>query len=276
MQRVLGSTLRYDTAGVSDPLPDPPSSDEAEFARQAERAGLTLPRRRSLDLRWVSIVLVVVVAASLGIGQWSGWAVGPRHVAEPAEVYGPQNCVGAPPAVTAHLPGVVASDEGPGWAASVGDLGSAFSNWSGGCIHLAISTSAGDGYSPELADRGALFVLGPALPTPADRANLSARVAVVPAALAAVEIVYDLPGLSKPLQLNGSVLAGIYEGSITSWGDPRIAALNPGLNLSSEPSIVPVYRTDPTEDNQVLTTLLAETNRSWASAVGIGPTVAWW
>lgn len=78
------------------PLPDPPLPEEEAFARQAELVGLTVPRRRSVDLRWVAVALTVVVVASAGIGAWTGWAVGPRNGAESSGVFGPQNCVDAP------------------------------------------------------------------------------------------------------------------------------------------------------------------------------------
>ena len=44
---------------------------------------------------------------------------------------------------------------------------------------------------------------------------------------------YNLPGVKKPLNLNGTVLAKIYTGKITKWNDPAIAALNPGVTLPS-------------------------------------------
>ena len=39
---------------------------------------------------------------------------------------------------------------------------------------------------------------------------------------------YNVPGVKKPLNLNGKVLAKIYAGKITNWNDPAIKALNPG------------------------------------------------
>jgi len=42
---------------------------------------------------------------------------------------------------------------------------------------------------------------------------------------------YNLPGFMGTLKLNGTVLAEMYEGKITWWNDPAIAALNPGVSL---------------------------------------------
>ena len=44
---------------------------------------------------------------------------------------------------------------------------------------------------------------------------------------------YNLPGMKTPLNLNGTVLAQIYTGKITTWNDPAIAKLNPGVTLPS-------------------------------------------
>ena len=50
----------------------------------------------------------------------------------------------------------------------------------------------------------------------------------IPTVLGAVVVIYNLPGLTQPLKLNGETLAAIYQGQITRWNDPRIAAQNAG------------------------------------------------
>ena len=64
-----------------------------------------------------------------------------------------------------------------------------------------------------------------------------------------VDIIVDLPGVAaNQLRLTGEVLADIYLGKITKWGDPKIASLNPGLKLPtrpSRPSIGPMDRARP-------------------------------
>ena len=44
-------------------------------------------------------------------------------------------------------------------------------------------------------------------------------------------IAYNIPGVSATLKLNGSIIAGIFMGTITNWDSPAIAALNPGVTL---------------------------------------------
>ena len=66
---------------------------------------------------------------------------------------------------------------------------------------------------------------------------------MIPWALAAVSIPYNLPGLNGRVHLNGATLANIYLGTITSWNDPAIKKLNPKLSLP-DTKITPVYRSD--------------------------------
>ena len=64
----------------------------------------------------------------------------------------------------------------------------------------------------------------------------------IPLTVSAILVNYNLPGV-KSLNLNGTVLAEIYTGKITTWNDPAIAALNPGVSLPST-KIVTLHRAD--------------------------------
>ena len=67
----------------------------------------------------------------------------------------------------------------------------------------------------------------------------------IPLAISAQNVIYNLPGLNdRNLKFSGPVLAGIYSGKITSWDDPAIAALNPGLPLPSTRSPPSTARTE--------------------------------
>jgi phosphate transport system substrate-binding protein len=103
----------------------------------------------------------------------------------------------------------------------------------------------------------------------------------IPLAIAAQTVIYNLPGLSGAghVRLNSAVLAGMYEGTITTWDDPRISALNPRVNLP-DLKIVPVYRQDMSGDTFLFTSYLSTGSQSapgtqWNGAVGYGTTVAW-
>jgi phosphate transport system substrate-binding protein len=97
----------------------------------------------------------------------------------------------------------------------------------------------------------------------------------IPLAISAQNIVYNLPGLNdRNLKLSGPVLAGIYSGKITSWDDPAIAAINPGVPLPKH-TILPIHRTDGSGDTFIFTQYLTKSAPEWASSVAYGTTVSW-
>ncbi len=98
----------------------------------------------------------------------------------------------------------------------------------------------------------------------------------IPLAISAQQINYHIPGLSASTHLNLSaeVLAGIYTGSITTWNDSRITALNPGMTLPSN-AIVPVHRSDGSGDTFLFTTYLTDSGGPAWQSIGYGTTVTW-
>lgn len=90
---------------------------------------------------------------------------------------------------------------------------------------------------------------------------------VIPWALAAVSIPYNLPGLNGRLHLNGATLASIYLGSITSWNDPAIKKLNPKLTLP-DTKITPVYRSDSSGTTFAYTAYLSAVSPQFKGKVG--------
>ena len=95
----------------------------------------------------------------------------------------------------------------------------------------------------------------------------------IPLAVSAQQINVNLPGVSS-LKLNGAVLAGIYQGTITSWDDEAIARINPGVTLPST-RIVPIRRSDSSGDTFLFTSYLSAQDPAWKSAFAFGTTVAW-
>ncbi len=98
----------------------------------------------------------------------------------------------------------------------------------------------------------------------------------IPLAVSAQQVNYNLPGLraSAHLKLNGKVLAEMYQGSITSWNDPRIAAINPGVALPHI-RVVPLHRAESAGDTFLFTSYLSTQDASWDRVTGYGTTVAW-
>lgn len=95
----------------------------------------------------------------------------------------------------------------------------------------------------------------------------------IPVVISSQAINYNLNGV-KNLKLNGSVLAQMYEGKITSWDDPAIKKLNPGVTLPSQ-KVVPVRRVDASGDTFIFTSFLSATDDTWKSGPNFGTSVTW-
>lgn len=96
----------------------------------------------------------------------------------------------------------------------------------------------------------------------------------IPTVLGAVVPTYNLPGVGGDLKFSGDVIADIYLGKITSWRDPRIAALNPGVNLPDH-QILPVYRSDGSGTTYIWTDFLSKSSPDFGSRIGRNTSVRW-
>jgi phosphate transport system substrate-binding protein len=95
----------------------------------------------------------------------------------------------------------------------------------------------------------------------------------IPLAISAQQINYNLPGV-KHLKLDGTVLAQIYSGKITSWDDPALKALNPGVPLPSM-KIITLHRADSSGDTFLFTSYLnAQDSAGWGSSQ-VNTSVSW-
>jgi phosphate transport system substrate-binding protein len=95
-----------------------------------------------------------------------------------------------------------------------------------------------------------------------------------PTVAGAVAVTYNLPELQQTLRLDGELLGDIFLGTITRWNDPRIAALNPGVQLPDRDILV-VHRTDGSGTTYVFTDYLNSASAAWSSRVGMGKSVRW-
>ena len=102
--------------------------------------------------------------------------------------------------------------------------------------------SGGSGKGRTDLASGVVNFAGSDEPIPAaEQANFHGKtVLYFPVAIGPITVSYNLSGLSKPLQLSAPVLAQIFEGKITTWNDPAIAADNPGVSLPSSPVTIAV------------------------------------
>ena len=105
---------------------------------------------------------------------------------------------------------------------------------------------------------------------------LTPNVLHIPETIGSVVLAYNLPSVptSVSLNLTGSVIAQIYQGTILNWNDAAIQSLNPHITLPSTP-ITTVHRSDSSGTTFVFTSFLSQDSASWAAAIGFGTTVNW-
>ncbi|CAM3807577.1 phosphate ABC transporter substrate-binding protein PstS [Roseateles saccharophilus] len=96
----------------------------------------------------------------------------------------------------------------------------------------------------------------------------------IPMLVGGVVPVVNLPGLGAPLQLDGAVLADIFQGRIKAWNDGRIAALNPGVGLPGL-AIRRVVRAEKSGTTDGFTRYLAGASAAFKTEVGAGQSPAW-
>jgi phosphate transport system substrate-binding protein len=96
-----------------------------------------------------------------------------------------------------------------------------------------------------------------------------------PMIMGGVVPVVNLEGI-KPgeITLDGPTLAGIFAGDIAKWDDPKIKALNAGVNLPSK-AIAVVHRSDGSGTTFLFTNYLSTVSPDWASKIGANSAVQW-
>ncbi len=94
-------------------------------------------------------------------------------------------------------------------------------------------------------------------------------------AVSAQQINYNVPEAgAAALKLSSEVLAKIYLGTVRTWDDPAIAALNAGIALPKK-TIVPIHRSDASGDTLLFTEFLASGSADWRAKGGVGKSFAW-
>lgn len=112
------------------------------------------------------------------------------------------------------------------------------------------------------------------VPLPATQFKVKPQPVVIPVAVEAVAIVYNIPGLESGLRLTGPVLADIYLGKIIFWDNSKIQELNPGIKLPHA-RIAAIHRTDAAGTTYVFTSYLSAVSDDWKNLVGKGTSVTW-
>ena len=107
-----------------------------------------------------------------------------------------------------------------------------------------------------------------------EMSKLKAPAYHIPTVLGAVVLAYNIPDLSKPLNLTGPVIADVFLGKITKWNDPAIMALNKGVKLPSKDILV-VHRTDASGTTYIFSDYLSSVSSVWKSGPGTGKELKW-
>jgi phosphate transport system substrate-binding protein len=96
----------------------------------------------------------------------------------------------------------------------------------------------------------------------------------IPMFLGAITVSYNLPGVKAGLKLDGKTISDIYLGTVKTWNDPEIKALNPGVSLPST-AITVIHRSDSSGTTSGFTSFLAAVDPEFKSKVGEGKDVQW-
>ncbi|HSQ30967.1 MAG TPA: phosphate ABC transporter substrate-binding protein PstS [Gemmatimonadaceae bacterium] len=107
-----------------------------------------------------------------------------------------------------------------------------------------------------------------------EMAKLKAPAYHIPTVLGAVVLAYNLPQVSKPLNLTGPVIADIYLGKIRKWNAPELVALNPGVKLPNRDILV-VHRTDGSGTTYIFSDYLTAVSPAWKTGPGTGKELKW-
>lgn len=96
-----------------------------------------------------------------------------------------------------------------------------------------------------------------------------------PSVIGGVVPIVNVTGIAPgALRLDGAVLANIFLGKVTTWNDPAIVALNPGLTLPAS-RITVVHRSDGSGTTFNFVNYLSKVSPEWKSSIGEGTSVRW-
>ena len=123
----------------------------------------------------------------------------------------------------------------------------------------------------QVTERTVDFGASDAPMTDQELARAPAKLVHIPTTLGAVVVAFNLPGVDR-LELSPGVIAGLFLGEITSWADPQIASLNPGVTLPATAPMV-TYRADGSGTTAVFTEYLSKVSPAWKEKVGSGKSV---
>jgi len=104
-------------------------------------------------------------------------------------------------------------------------------------------------------------------------AEAGAKVMHIPTVFGAVTVAFNLQGVDE-LKLDQDTSVDIFLGEITKWNDPRLVALNEGVDLPDQ-GIQICHRSDSSGTTDIFTNYLTAISDKWADKVGKGKEVQW-
>jgi phosphate transport system substrate-binding protein len=135
------------------------------------------------------------------------------------------------------------------------------------------AVGSGTGIS-DISSRNVDFGASDAPLTPSQASSCHGCV-MIPWALTATGVGYNVPGAGNSLKLTGPVLAKIYLGQITTWNNPAIKKLNKGKRLPNL-RITTVHRSDGSGDTYAFTNYLDHVSGAFTSKTGPPATSVSW
>src|SRR6266567_3248088 len=96
----------------------------------------------------------------------------------------------------------------------------------------------------------------------------------IPTVLGAVVVTYNVPSITRPLNLSPEVIADIFLGKIKKWDDQLIKQDNPGVSLSAA-DITVVHRAESSGTSFVFTDYLSKVSPEWKEKVGADKQPKW-
>ncbi len=232
--------------------PASPANPPAASNESPPTARPVVRRKRSSTAIIAVVLVVVIVAAALAVSYQQGW-LGNGKTGTSAN--------GCPTGVT--LQGNGAQFVNPlllQWASSYGSSTNNAVDYTDGGSGTGLTDFNSTTIDFAITDEPLSPSTSAALPSPA---------LTIPIVGGALAIIYNLPGVTQQVHLNGTLLADIYLGTITNWNASAIQAANPGVNLPNQ-TIYTVHRSDPAGTTYVLTDLLSDDSPTWNTTVGTG------
>lgn len=209
----------------------------------------------------VAVIVVVLIVVGVGVAYAAGWIGKSGGTTDLCKGVGTVSLTGA----------------GSTFVYPMMSEWSTMFNQQYSCAQVSYNAIGSGGGITQLTSKLVNYGASDAPLNPSQRANLGGTGAVltIPDALGAVTVIYNIgTTLSSPLNLTGTVVAGIYLGQITTWNNPAITALNPHVSLPST-TITVIHRIDASGTTFVFTHWLTADNTTWATKVGAGLSVTW-